>query len=573
MTVVVTDNGLPVLSDSTSFTITVDGPDGDPQIITEPFCSASDVATLTWTDVNVDSYLVEFDTDEDFGNSPFTVASDVNSAKAQLTSLDMDVVYHYRVITVVNGVPSDTSSNTQKFRRWPAQIPLSNSLAFPTANKSEDFRMISVPGESSVVINATFSGQQAAPGPLLAGGDWGWSVWRDNKNGTQSYPDYVENPTTLGNTMFEPGVGYWAITTSAWEVSEPGVNSVTLQDTAFFAIPLNVDPQSRWTMIGNPFDFPVAWQDILDANPGATGQLKDWTGGPNYQDVTILQPYKGYYFFNADNRAQLNMPCFLEPATGGKVTQREAPALAALKLSLHEDATGIKPALSDATISWREEAETGFDRFDNFTPPTFFGQHRVMLVNEELEANYAYLREEARPMPNEAQHFDLKLHAVPGEVSYLHVEGLASLADQEVYLFNQALGQSFDLHKDPVVLLEPDQEISELRLLVGDAAFIASEKSQLVPEGFKMQQSYPNPFIEQTTIEFALPDPEFVTLEIYNILGQRVRTLVHGEQDAGYHRVVWDGRSESGDEVASGMYLYVFTSPSQHATQRMVRVR
>ncbi len=571
VTVTVTDQG--GLSDSATFNLVVPGGSVPPVSVvnTAPFCSAEDVFSLDWEPVAVDSYIVEFDTDPSF-MSPDTLrlTTTTSDANAPLASLKQDDIYYWRVISVLGDQTSEPSQ-TLRFRRWPAQIQVATSLAFPKATESNDFRMISVPGASSIEIATTFAGQQAGNGPLFAGGDWDWSVWSDNTVET-TYPGYVVNPT-LGGEMFEPGRGMWAISTSAWTVPQTPVNAVTLVDNAFFAIPLNQSPQSMWTMIGNPFDFPVAWQDILDANPDITGddELWDWTG-QQYNAVTVLQPYVGYYFMNRDNRPQLNMPCYLEPAAG-KVAAREQDHVASLQLSLHEDRNGMTPPLSNVAVNWNEGAEEGLDRHDRYVPPAHFESFRVSLVNENLETDYAYLSQETRPSLDDRQSFNLELKSIPGEVSYLRVAGLEDLANQEVYLFNEALGQSFNLHEDPVVLLEPDQEFSKLRLVIGDADYITSEESTLVPEGFKMQQSYPNPFVEQTTIEYALPDPEFVSIEIYNVLGQRVRTLVHGEQDAGYHRITWDGRSETGEDVASGMYLYVFKSPSQHATQRMVRVR
>ena len=68
-------------------------------------------------------------------------------------------------------------------------------------------------------------------------------------------------------------------------------------------------------------------------------------------------------------------------------------------------------------------------------------------------------------------------------------------------------------------------------------------------------------------------DPDFVQLEVYNVLGQRVKTLVNQDQIAGFHQVVWDGTSDAGEPVASGMYLYVFRSSTHQATERLVRVQ
>ncbi|RMD58058.1 T9SS C-terminal target domain-containing protein [Candidatus Parcubacteria bacterium] len=76
-----------------------------------------------------------------------------------------------------------------------------------------------------------------------------------------------------------------------------------------------------------------------------------------------------------------------------------------------------------------------------------------------------------------------------------------------------------------------------------------------VPQTFVLHQNYPNPFNPETTIEYELAHPGHVRLAIYNVRGQRVRTLVDGEQLAGGHKITWDGTSEQGQKVATGVYV------------------
>jgi hypothetical protein len=76
------------------------------------------------------------------------------------------------------------------------------------------------------------------------------------------------------------------------------------------------------------------------------------------------------------------------------------------------------------------------------------------------------------------------------------------------------------------------------------------------PTEFGLRQNYPNPFNPVTTIQYALPKASEVKIEIYNILGQRVRILVDEHQDPGYKMIHWDGKDDRGDEVSSGIYLY-----------------
>jgi len=71
------------------------------------------------------------------------------------------------------------------------------------------------------------------------------------------------------------------------------------------------------------------------------------------------------------------------------------------------------------------------------------------------------------------------------------------------------------------------------------------------PDACDLFQNYPNPFNPSTTIEYALPQRSYVTLAVFDALGQRVVTLVQDEKDAGYHRAVFDAAG-----LASGVYLY-----------------
>jgi hypothetical protein len=73
----------------------------------------------------------------------------------------------------------------------------------------------------------------------------------------------------------------------------------------------------------------------------------------------------------------------------------------------------------------------------------------------------------------------------------------------------------------------------------------------VLPQSFLLYQNYPNPFNAATTIEFALPKSAFVTLKVYNLLGEEVATLIAEQRSAGIHRFNWDARG-----LASGVYLY-----------------
>ena len=95
----------------------------------------------------------------------------------------------------------------------------------------------------------------------------------------------------------------------------------------------------------------------------------------------------------------------------------------------------------------------------------------------------------------------------------------------------------------------------------------------LIPTKYVLFQNYPNPFNPNTTIWFGIRKNGNVLLQIYNLKGQLVKTLVSNEMKAGYHFKTWDGKDENGQSVSSGIYLYKFTSGNTSITKRMVLIR
>jgi subtilisin family serine protease/tetratricopeptide (TPR) repeat protein len=100
---------------------------------------------------------------------------------------------------------------------------------------------------------------------------------------------------------------------------------------------------------------------------------------------------------------------------------------------------------------------------------------------------------------------------------------------------------------------------------------LAEEGAQ--PEVVVLAPNYPNPFNPQTTLSFALSEAMWVRLVVYNLLGQNVRVLVDGIQQAGTHTVLWDGRDAHGLAVGSGLYFARMAAEGTVHTQKLLLVR
>jgi len=98
-------------------------------------------------------------------------------------------------------------------------------------------------------------------------------------------------------------------------------------------------------------------------------------------------------------------------------------------------------------------------------------------------------------------------------------------------------------------------------------------KSNLIPKEFAVSQNYPNPFNPSTVINYALPKSSLVTIKIYNILGQEVKTLINSQRQAGYYTVQWNGDNNFGRTVASGIYIYRVEAGQYVKTMKMMLLK
>jgi methionine-rich copper-binding protein CopC len=101
---------------------------------------------------------------------------------------------------------------------------------------------------------------------------------------------------------------------------------------------------------------------------------------------------------------------------------------------------------------------------------------------------------------------------------------------------------------------------------------VEAEEENL-PQSFALHQNYPNPFNPTTTIAFSLAQAGEVSLEVFNMLGQKVKTLFAGRLPKGRHTVEWDATNRRGEKVAGGVYFYRLTSAKQSQTRKMVLLK
>ena len=119
--------------------------------------------------------------------------------------------------------------------------------------------------------------------------------------------------------------------------------------------------------------------------------------------------------------------------------------------------------------------------------------------------------------------------------------------------------------------LDNQAELAMQRLF--DLTILGINDDNQIPSSFALHQNYPNPFNPTTTIRFDLTEAAHVKLDIYNILGQQVATVVNRHMQPGYHAVHWNGINDTGNSLASGLYIYQITTGNFHAVKKLVLLK
>ncbi len=138
---------------------------------------------------------------------------------------------------------------------------------------------------------------------------------------------------------------------------------------------------------------------------------------------------------------------------------------------------------------------------------------------------------------------------------------------------------SYAFFEIPLSFMQRPAAVEALRQAIQDMGIISDVDDDLsqpsLPTSFALAQNFPNPFNPSTVIEYYNPGsrPAKVTLEIFNILGQRARLLFNGLSKPGINRIEWDGRDDNGKSVATGIYFYRLKTDTENLTRKMVLIK
>lgn len=514
---------------------------------------ASTTPSLSWSPVpNADAYTVQVSSSPQFPDSQ-TDTLRTSSPSLSLSNLGPSRAYHWRVRADRLDYAGPWS-DPRSFLYYPAEVNVTAARSFgPEAESSSpEYRLVALPGENTVPLQQTLQKQA----------DSDWTAHWDRGEGTDPLVSFDRSPTF----HFRPGTGFWLRSDNPWRV-ETTVPSVPLQDDGTYSIELH----DGWNVISNPFDLDVSWDAVQAANEGSLSPLWRFSGQfERASSLTSAKTGEAFYFLNDQGLETLRLPYPAFPtAASDTSTQKSAPS--ALTLTTLRDGDPV----SQVRVGLHENAEKERDAYDQIAPPPRFAHTSLRLTGsgEDPPPRQRHLAADYRSPESEGHTFSLTLQADPGSPIELRAANLDVFDGQEVVLVDPAAGESHDLRTTSTIRIQPESEPRSLRLLVGSADYVETKRDVALPSDLQFLPNYPNPFSEQTSLEYVLPDPASVRLAVYDVLGRQVRVLIDEEQEAGRHTVQWNGRDESGQRMASGMYLARLVVDGTTKVRKMTFVR
>lgn len=118
----------------------------------------------------------------------------------------------------------------------------------------------------------------------------------------------------------------------------------------------------------------------------------------------------------------------------------------------------------------------------------------------------------------------------------------------------------------------PDS-IQTIHVIIENLVEIAADQSNIIISDFQLLQNYPNPFNSRTMVRFYLPSLTSVEINICDVLGKKIRSVFKRTINSGWHRTSWDGKDDTGKDVASGIYIYYIVAGREIKSGKMLLLR
>jgi hypothetical protein len=499
---------------------------------------------IEWTSRGVDQISIELSVD-----NGITWELIEPSVSAQVDSYDWTVSplpSTEALIRLTDTEDENVYAISPRFSIYPSRLSLIHTVSFGGTSFVTSYRMVGLPGNNNISMSSVMDGQPGRD----------WTAFRDTGN----EEDYLIPYDGSTDFNFRPGRGFWVLSRNNFSI-RTDENAVTLSADNTFGIALH----PGWNIISNPFDVSVSWTTVQMLN-----DVSDpiWGYAGSFTQTNSFEPYRGYYYFNRDNKSSLAVP-YPNGVLISKPVNRKQELANHVRLFIEKDDS----TFSDAKFIIADSPVENLDRYNIPAPPADFEETSVRLIHPLTgKHHHTYIN----PATDNGYQVSVAIYMHTGDTYTLRIDGTKINDDEDIVLIHNRTGKIHTFVGDGTVHIHQDNNKELYTLLMGNDLFIEHTLSKLMPEEITLSENYPNPFNPYTTIEYSIPKTYAdmtVTLTVYNVLGQRVRTLVNDRQPAGFYIVQWDARDDQAIAVTSGIYIYRLHVAGTIISKRMLLIK
>jgi len=451
---------------------------------------------------------------------------------------NMGIEYYFRAVDASKniGVNPDTTAATNKYHKTFIELEGGNRPKLSLIKGStgaSGYQIISVPLE---LTNKNIADNFDELGTADK------TAYRFLRYRSTPTPGWDEYPGG-GLSVLNRGEGYFLNSLKAEEITLLDGVAPQFDQSNFFSMNL----KKGWNQIGNPYTVQIQWSDVLsyNKNPAGVGKLVKYDNGYNTNDPDgIVEPYKGG-FVQVDNDITLKIP-FRGFTTGGRSANIDSDLSRSnweLPFALTQDGLSYQVGM----IGMNEAASLSKDNFDLPVVPR---------LNEFIEASFDHPEHFMKKfsqdvVPTFDEHtWDFAVASnMNGEATITWNNLALGENDKELFLLDLNRQQLVNMRTTGTYTFDPKQS-DQFRIYFG-----TNLEKKIQPSRVIVGKAFPNPTSGVTSIAFSLPEQNTATnvsLEVFDLMGKKIATLVKGVLAPGFYVAEWDTTMNN---VAEGLYV------------------
>jgi len=356
-----------------------------------------------------------------------------------------------------------------------------------------------------------------------------------------------------------------------------------------------------WNLLGNPYPTSINWNAgegwtrnnmdqtfyvWSDAASNGNGAYVTWnTMGIGSKGDGKIAPWQGFWVKANAPGPRITFSDLVRNS-GGVLLKQAGPQIPQLQLEL--EGKGLS---SKSVVMFHEQAEAGKDPLDAYKLNSLNKDY--LLLGTSVDGQQA-MDIQALPFSSGQTELELVMEGsdLDGEFTlnwspeHLPQDWTAGLLDTETgkyFPLSEAGSYTFSLNRAKAKTEEKRKDIGRpaspitpvvksksgpVRFVIRFHLSVANESDPTLPQRVELQQNYPNPFNPGTTINYQVPEQSRVRLEVFDMLGRKVATLLNERVEAGYHQVRFDARN-----LASGMYIYRLQAGNTIITKKLTLIK